>query len=90
MTFEEARAQFPVLARLAYLNAGSAGPLPRAAVEAARKSLERDLEEGRSGTVYIEDIREQRERIRSAIAAEWIRPMALLTNGLDIARCQTK
>ena len=69
MTFEEARAQFPVLARLAYLNAGSAGPLPRAAVEAAQKSLERDLEEGRSGTGYIEEIREQRERIRSAIAA---------------------
>ena len=27
MTFEEARAQFPVLERLAYLNAGTFGPL---------------------------------------------------------------
>ena len=27
MTFEEARAQFPVLERYAYLNAGSNGPL---------------------------------------------------------------
>ena len=29
MNFEEARAQFPVLERLAYLNAGSMGPLAR-------------------------------------------------------------
>jgi L-cysteine/cystine lyase len=68
VTFEEARAQFPVLERFAYLNAGSSGPLPRAAVEAARARLARDLEEGRSGTAYIEELRELRERIRSAIA----------------------
>lgn len=69
MTFQEARAQFPVLEKFAYLNAGSAGPLPRAAVKATRESLERDLEEGRSGTAYIEELMEQRERIRGAIAA---------------------
>ena len=34
MTFEEARAQFPVLERFAYLNAGTFGPLARATVEA--------------------------------------------------------
>ena len=67
MTFEEARAQFPVLDRYAYLNAGSAGPLPRAAAEAARARLDRDLAEGRSGTAYIEEIVEQRERIRGGI-----------------------
>ena len=69
MTFDEARAQFPVLERLAYLNAGSAGPLPRAAVDAACGRLERDVVEGRSGKAYIEEIVEQRERIRGAIAA---------------------
>lgn len=69
MTLEEARAQFPVLERFAYLNAGSAGPLPRAAVEAATARLERDLAEGRSGTAYIEEFLELRERIRSGIAA---------------------
>lgn len=68
MTFEEARAQFPVLDRFAYLNAGSAGPLPQAAVDATRAALERDLVEGRSGRAYIEELFEQRERIRGALA----------------------
>lgn len=69
MTFEEARAQFPVLDRFAYLNAGTNGPLPRAAVDAARARLERDLVEGRSGMPWVEEIRALRERIRSGIAA---------------------
>jgi L-cysteine/cystine lyase len=68
-SFEEARAQFAVLERYAFLNAGSAGPLPRAAVEAAQARLQRDLTEGRSGTEFIHEIVEQRERIRGAIAA---------------------
>jgi L-cysteine/cystine lyase len=69
MTFEEARAQFPVLERHAYLNAGSSGPLPQAAVDAIRARLERDLAEGRSGKAYIEEIFELRERIRRAVAS---------------------
>ena len=69
MTHEEARAQFPVLERLAYLNAGSSGPLPRTAVEATRSRLDRDLAEGRSGTTYIEEVVGLRERIRGDIAA---------------------
>ena len=69
MTFEEARAQFPVLERFAYLNAGSSGPLPRAAVEAAEARLQRDLSQGRSGMPYINEVIELRERIRERIAA---------------------
>jgi L-cysteine/cystine lyase len=69
VTFEEARAQFPVLDRFAYLNAGSAGPLPRAAIEAAKTRLERDLAAGRSGKEYIAELLELRERIRGGIAA---------------------
>jgi len=69
VTFEEARAQFPVLDRLAYLNAGSAGPLPRAAIEAAKTRLERDLAAGRSGKEYIAELLDLRERIRQGIAA---------------------
>ena len=69
MTFDEARAQFPVLERFAYLNAGSSGPLPRVAAEAIRARLERDVTEGRSGKAYIEEIAEQRERVRAGIAA---------------------
>jgi L-cysteine/cystine lyase len=69
VTFEEARAQFPVLERFAYLNAGSNGPLARAAVDAQRARLERDLAEGRSGIAWVEEIREMRERIRGGVAA---------------------
>jgi selenocysteine lyase/cysteine desulfurase len=42
------RAQFPVLAEVAYLNAGTDGPLPAAAVAAARAELEAELAEGRT------------------------------------------
>ena len=69
MTFEEARAQFPVLERAAYLNAGSAGPLPRAAADASQAMLQRDLTDGRSGKAYIEELFGLRERVRGAIAA---------------------
>jgi L-cysteine/cystine lyase len=69
VTFEEARAQFAVLERIAYLNAGSIGPLPRAALEAEEARLERELVEGRSGMRYIEELLEARERVRSGIAA---------------------
>ena len=68
MTFEEARAQFPVLERQAYLNAGSNGPLPRAAVEAAQAWLARDLEQGRSGLPYIEELAGLREQVRTGFA----------------------
>jgi selenocysteine lyase/cysteine desulfurase len=42
------RAQFPVLSDLAYLNAGTDGPLPAAAAQAAAQELRREAEEGRS------------------------------------------
>jgi selenocysteine lyase/cysteine desulfurase len=41
------RAEFPVLGRLAYLNAGTDGPLPARAVAAAGGELEREALEGR-------------------------------------------
>jgi L-cysteine/cystine lyase len=69
MTPDEARAQFPVLERYAYLNAGSSGPLPQAAVDAVRARLERDLTEGRSGKAYMEGVFELRERIRDGLAS---------------------
>lgn len=69
MTPDEARAQFPVLQRYAYLNAGSSGPLAQAVVDAVRARFERDLTEGRSGKSYIEEFKDLRERVRGGIAA---------------------
>jgi L-cysteine/cystine lyase len=69
MTYEEARAQFPVLDRYAYLNAGTNGPLARATVEALVEQNERDLVEGRSGMDYFHGMLELREDVRAGIAA---------------------
>ena len=69
MTFEEARAQFPVLERYAYLNAGTNGPLARATVEAVTAQAERELREGRSGRPQFDAMLEQREIARRELAA---------------------
>lgn len=53
MTFEAARARFPVLARVAYLNAGTFGPLSIGTMEAVAGEQARDLAEGRSGKAYV-------------------------------------
>lgn len=43
------RSAFPVTGRLAYLNAGSDGPVPAAARDAARRALDVQTDEGRHG-----------------------------------------
>ncbi|HVS85817.1 MAG TPA: aminotransferase class V-fold PLP-dependent enzyme [Gaiellaceae bacterium] len=69
MTFEEARAQFPVLERFAYLQAGTNGPLARATVAAMAAQEQDDLTEGRSGAEYFERMLALREDVRAGIAA---------------------
>jgi L-cysteine/cystine lyase len=68
-TFEDARAQFPVLERVAYLNAGSMGPLARATVDAMRAELDRDFTGGRAGKEYIDHVIDLRDRLRGRLAA---------------------
>lgn len=46
------RAQFPVLERVAYLNAGTDGPVPAAAAEAARVEVDRQLADGRTAAHF--------------------------------------
>ena len=60
MTFAEARAQFPVLERYAYLNAGTFGPMPTQRVaDAIAAEQQRALVEGRFNRAafvkYLED-----------------------------------
>jgi L-cysteine/cystine lyase len=69
MTYEEARAQFPVLERYAYLNAGTNGPLARATVDALVAQAQRDLVDGRFGPRYFERMLALRETAREAFAA---------------------
>ncbi len=69
MTFEEARAQFPVLERLAYLQAGSVGPLARATLDAMVADEERWLAEGKGTARRFEHILELREVLRRELGA---------------------
>lgn len=69
MTFEDARAQFPVLERIAYLQAGSVGPLARGTLAAMQAEEERGLREGRGGSEQFTRILELRQVLRVEIAA---------------------
>ena len=68
MTFEQARAQFPVLERLAYLNAGTFGPLAQSTAEAVAARRDDDLELGRGGPRYFGWMRDARDRVRGMLA----------------------
>jgi L-cysteine/cystine lyase len=69
MTIAEARRQFPVFERFAYLNAGTNGPLAQRTVEAIVGQAQADLEAGRGGAAYFERIVQLRERVRAKLAA---------------------
>ncbi len=62
------RAQFPVLAGLAYLNAGTEGPVPRAAAEAVQARVRLDLTDGRVGRPYFETVLELASTTRAGYA----------------------
>jgi L-cysteine/cystine lyase len=91
VTFAEARAMFPVLDRVAYLNAGTFGPLARATAEAMADRARRDLEEGRFGKSYFEEMLALRTSVRERVAAllgttpEHIALTSSTTDGCNIA-----
>src|SRR4051812_37890401 len=61
------RAEFPVLERSAYLNAGTDGPVPTAAVEAAREALASEERDGRFVT-HFEARQQGHTKLREAYA----------------------
>jgi L-cysteine/cystine lyase len=69
LTFDEARALFPVLERFAYLNAGTLGPLSRPTLAATEERLRFDQEQGRGGHGWFVTMLELRSRVREQIAA---------------------
>jgi L-cysteine/cystine lyase len=66
---ETARATFPALARTAYLNAGTAGPLAEATAEAMARYQALDLRAGRASAAYWDDALALRDDVRRRIAA---------------------
>jgi L-cysteine/cystine lyase len=69
LSFEDVRAAFPVLEHFAYLNAGTNGPLPRAAAEAIIAEQLVDLAQGRGGEPYFSRALEMRAEVRAKLAA---------------------
>ena len=90
MTPAEARALFPVLEQLAYLNAGTFGPLARPTAEAVAAQQRTELEEGRFGKAYFERLLGLRRELRTALAElvhvgpEQIALTASTTDGCNI------
>jgi L-cysteine/cystine lyase len=64
----ELRAEFPVLARLAYLNAGTQGPVPARAAQAAATEVGREAGEGRGGMPHFERLLGLGEQLRERLA----------------------
>jgi L-cysteine/cystine lyase len=69
VTFAHARALFPALERVAYLNAGTFGPLARPVADAVEAELWHDLLNGRVGTAWFERALELRADLRRELAA---------------------
>jgi L-cysteine/cystine lyase len=67
VTYDDARAQFPVLERFAYLQAGSVAPLARSTIQAMRLSEEEGLRRSRQPRAVQRISR--REELRAQIAA---------------------
>jgi L-cysteine/cystine lyase len=69
LTLDEARALFPVLERIAYLNEGTFGPLASPVAVAMTEAVERDLAQGRTGLSYFEQTIALRAELRRYLAA---------------------
>jgi selenocysteine lyase/cysteine desulfurase len=81
----ELRAQFPVAADLAYLNAGTDGPLPAAAAQAARAELERELKEGRAKEHF-----EHRSELTTALRAHYAAVLGCEPAEVALSTCTTE
>jgi selenocysteine lyase/cysteine desulfurase len=65
---DDLRAEFPVFERLAYLNAGSNGPVPRRGVEAAERSMRHQALAGRGDKAAFEKNAERIDQLRERIS----------------------
>ena len=86
MTPEEGRALFPVLERLAYLNAGTFGPLARPTADAVQAQHAADVAHGRFGKEYFErmlDLRKQARVVLGGLVAAEPEQIALTGSTTD-------
>ncbi len=79
------RAEFPVLDRLAYLNAGTDGPLPRAAVAASQRELEAEAQHGRAKEHF-----ERRGQLSEALRACYAGTIGCEPYDLSLTTCTSE
>jgi selenocysteine lyase/cysteine desulfurase len=79
------RTEFPVLERVAYMNAGTDGPVPRRAAEAAHERIRHELEAGRSGKPHFEAILEIAANVREKVAV----PFGCAADDIALTRSTT-
>jgi selenocysteine lyase/cysteine desulfurase len=74
-----------VLEHLAYLNAGTDGPLPRAAVQAAQQELEHELQRGRAKEHF-----ERRSELSSALRGVYADALGCEARDLSLTTCTSE
>ena len=79
------RAEFPLLEQVAFLNAGSDGPVPRRAVEAARDEVERQAAEGRHQAHFA-----RMSELRRAQAEAYAALLGCPADELSLTSCTTE
>jgi selenocysteine lyase/cysteine desulfurase len=79
------RAEFPVLAHQAYLNAGTDGPLPSRAVAAATAELQRALQDGRTMPHF-----ERRAELNGLLRAAYARALGCEAEHVALSTCTTE
>lgn len=79
------RASFPVLGRVAYLNAGTDGPLPAAGVRAAAAELEREADGGRTHRHF-----ERRGELNSSLRAAYASILACAAEDIALTTCTSE
>jgi L-cysteine/cystine lyase len=76
------RAEFPVLRTRAYLNAGTDGPLPACAVQAAAQELEREAADGRTMAHF-----ERRSELNDALRSAYARALGADASDVALTTC---
>jgi selenocysteine lyase/cysteine desulfurase len=79
------RARFPVLGRIAYLNSGTDGPLPDAAVRAAADELQREAENGRTHRHF-----ERRGELNGSLRAAYASILACSAEDIALTTCTSE
>ena len=79
------RDEFPVLGRLAYLNAGTDGPLPAAAVQAGAQELQREMHDGRAAAHF-----ERRTELNGQLRALYAATLGCAIEDLALSTCTSE